>query len=258
MSEENRIENFLTERNNHIELTDNRMIETLESKTVVITENTDGFDFYDLLAKALQCINLGDVIINIDRTMEYVVQIPAKYVEAVKAGEYLINENSKTGVMWPTLYKRLENGKREFVAQLPIKKEELLRGNPFQSIAQSYHNMYIQQLVRELAVSLERAYKVVERIEEGQNADRIGKLEAGRRQILYSLGMQEEDRKLDLANGRSLLLEAKEQLFKVFKARVEQFKPIPKSEFKRLQLLLKNAKYLREQDAEYHLIQDYY
>ena len=35
-----------------------------------------------------------------------------------------------------------ENGKRKFVDNLPIKPEEIIHGNPFESIAVSYHNIY--------------------------------------------------------------------------------------------------------------------
>ena len=55
-------------------------------------------------------------------------------------------------------------------------KNFLNRRNPFQGIAQSYHNIYLQQQINELAEIMNQTYRVVERIEQGQKDDRIGLL----------------------------------------------------------------------------------
>lgn len=103
-----------------------------EGKVLSVTSKTKGIDTNGLLEKLLQYANIGDALTHIESRMEYIVQIPLKHKKAFEAGELIINENSKTGVMWPTLYRTLDNGKRQFVDNLPIKQEEILRGNPFQ------------------------------------------------------------------------------------------------------------------------------
>jgi len=158
-----------------------------EGKVLNVTSETKGIDINSLLTQLFRYANIGDTLAHVEKRLEYVVQIPLKYKEAFDAGELFINENSKTGVMWPTLYKILDNGKRQFVDNLPIKQEEILRGNPFQRIEQSYHNIYLQQQINELAEIMNQTYHVVEHIEQGQKDDRIGLLLAGRDQIMLSI-----------------------------------------------------------------------
>ena len=120
-------------------------IEPVYCKVLKVTPGMEGFDINGMLAKLMQYANMADALSHVERTLEYVVQIPIKHREAFDAGEVFLNQNTKTGVMWPTLYETLENGKRKFVDNLPIKQEEIIRGNPFESMAVSYHNLYMQQ-----------------------------------------------------------------------------------------------------------------
>ncbi len=229
-----------------------------EGKVLNVTSETKGIDVNGLLGKLLQYANIGDALTHIESRMEYIVQIPLKHKEAFDAGELIINENSKTGVMWPTLYKTLDNGKRQFVDNLPIKQEEILRGNPFQGIAQSYHNLYLQQQINELAEIMNQTYKVVERIEQGQKDDRIGLLLAGRDQILISLKLEAEERNTAIHLGRNQILTAQKQLLQTFKRRVSLFEPIPESWWKRFGLELKHSGTLRQRDKDFSEIQEYY
>ena len=163
-------------------------------KILEVVPGMEGFDINGMLAKLMQYVNMSDALSHVEKTLEYVVQIPIKHRDAFKAGEVFINQNTKTGVMWPTLYETLENGKRKFVDNLPIKPEEIIHGNPFESIAVSYHNLYMQQQLAELADALQETYRAVKRIEQGQMDDRIGLLLAGRDQIRYSLNAAPEEK----------------------------------------------------------------
>lgn len=179
-----------------------------------------------LLAKLTQYANVADALAHVEKSVEYVVQIPLKHKEAFQAGDLFLNQNSKTGVLWPTLYKALDSGKREFVDNLPIKEEELFRGNPFESVAISYHNLYMQQQINELAEVMNRTYKAVERIEQGQMDDRIGLLIAGRDQIILSMHLPQEERFTAIELGRSKLLTAQKQLLQTLKRRIGNFEAI--------------------------------
>ena len=160
--------------------------------------------------------------------------------------------------MWPTLYEVLENGKRKFVDNLPIKQEEIIHGNPFESIAVSYHNLYMQQQLAELADALQETYQVVKRIEQGQMDDRIGFLKAGRDQIRYSLNAPPEERIADMASGRSNMLTAQKQILQTFKSRVNNFEPLPESKFSRFRMELMHSGAHRKKDQEFKDIQNYY
>ena len=118
-------------------------------KILYVSSETKGNEMNGLLAALIQYTNIGNALSNIERTAEYVVQIPLKYRKAFEEGKLFLNQNSKTAVTWPTLYKRLENGKRQFVDNLPIKQQEMVYGNPFERIAVSYHNLYMQQQIKQ-------------------------------------------------------------------------------------------------------------
>lgn len=229
-----------------------------KSKILKATANTQGIDVDSLLGKLVQYANITDALSHVEKTVEYIVQIPLKHEEAFEAKELFLNQNSKTGVLWPTLYKQLDNGKRQFVDNLPIKQEEIFRGNPFEAIASSYHNLYIQNQINDLSELMNRTYHAVERIEKGQMDDRIGYLMAGRDQIIYALNPDYEDRNIAIESGRSNLLIAQGQLFQTLKRKVEGFEAISQSSVHRFANELKHSGYLREKDKEFSDIQEYF
>lgn len=229
-----------------------------KKKVLNVTPETKEIDINGLLAQLFQYMNIEDILSHIENHIEYVVQIPLKHKEAFDVGELFINENSKTGVMWPALYKILDNGKRQFVGNLPIKQEEVFHGNTFQGIAQSYHNIYLQQQINELAEIMNQTYRKVECIEQGQKDDRIGLLLAGRDQIILSLDFEVEARKMAIHLGRNQILTAQKQILQTFKRKVMLFEPIPVNGIKRLGMELKHSGTLRQRDKDFGDIQEYY
>lgn len=227
-------------------------------KVLNFTPETKETDIDGILNKLFQYVNIGNTLSHIEKHVGYVVQIPLKHQKAFETGELFINENSKTGVMWPTLYKNLDNGKREIVANLPIKQTELYRGNPFQEIAQSYHSIYLQQQISELAEIMNRTCRAVERIEQGQKDDRIGLLLAGRDQILLSLELETVERNKGIELGRNTVFKAQKQILQTFKRRVSLFRPIPENRWKRFCMEFRHSGTLRERDKDFSEIQDYY
>ena len=215
-------------------------------------------EYEGIIAKLMQYANMADAISHVNKALEYVVQIPVKYKDAFESGKVFINQNSKTGVMWPTLYELNENGKRSFVDNLPIKQEVMTYGNPFEKMAISYHNLYMQKQIAELADALQETYQAVKRVEQGQMDDRIGFLEAGRDQIRYSLNALPDEKSAALAHGRSNLLIAQKQLLQAFKTRVKGFEPLPKSRLSRFGMELMHAGAHRRRDEAFTEIQRYY
>ena len=124
-------ENLIVRKKDELDQHEDRPTEPVYGKVLKVVPEMEGFDVDGMLAKLIQYANMADALSHVERTLEYVVQIPIKHREAFEAGEVFINQNSKTGVMWPTLYETLENGKRKFVDNLPIKQEEIIHGNPF-------------------------------------------------------------------------------------------------------------------------------
>lgn len=252
------LENPIVRKNNEVVPLEGNSEEPMYNKVLKVTSGTDGFDINGMLSKLMQYVNMTDALSHVERTLEYVVQIPIKHREAFDAGEVFLNQNTKTGVMWPTLYETLENGKRKFVDNLPIKQEEIIHGNPFESIAVNYHNLYMQQQIAELADTLKKTYQAVRRIEQGQMDDRIGLLMAGRDQIRFSINALPEEQVAAMAQGRGNLLVAQKQLLQTFRSRVNAFDPLPESRFSRFWMELKHTGALRRRDQDFSEIQKYY
>ncbi len=251
-------ENSIVRKNGEITPQKEGTIDPENGKVLLVKPENEGFDINGMLTKLMQYANMADALSHIERTVEYIVQIPIKHREAFEAGEVFINQNSKTGVMWPTLYETLENGKRKFVDNLPIKPEEIIHGNPFESIAVNYHNLYMQQQIAELADALQETCRAVRRIEQGQMDDRIGLLMAGRDQIRYSLNAAPEERIAAMASGRSNMLAAQKQLFQTLKSRIGGFEPLPQGRFVRFGMELLHLGAHRRKDQEFLDIQKYY
>ena len=233
MSKETNNEDGLVKGEDQMIATDSDDLEVVSGKVLTITEETVDADIPGMLARLIQYANIGHIVSHIEKGAEYIVQIPLKHKKAFDNGELLMNENMKTGVLWPTLYKKLETGKREFVDNLPVKKELRVKGNPFESIAQGYQNMYLQQQITELAEIMGRTLQVVERIEKGQKDDRVGLMKGAKDEILFALRLRPEERIQAIGNARSKLHTAQGQIFEAMKTRVSEFKAIPESAWKR-------------------------
>ena len=113
-------ENPIVRKNDELVPQEDGSVEPMYGKVLKVTPGTEGFDINGMLAKLMQYANMADALSHVERTLEYVVQIPIKHREAFDAGEVFLNQNTKTGVMWPTLYETLENGKRKFLKKTVV------------------------------------------------------------------------------------------------------------------------------------------
>ncbi len=223
-----------------------------------ISEDTEGIDFGDILNKLLQYANIAISVENIEKTTEYVVQIPVKYQKAFEAGELLLNQKKATGEFLPTLYKLLDNGKREIVCNLPIKQQEFVQGNPIEGIVISYQNLAIQQQLSELSDLMHETLSAVERVEQGQVDDRIGHLKAGYNLIADAMNTNGEERKNGIERGRQEIIIAQQQFLQSLISSVSRFDPIPESHIKQFRTELVHPGTLRGKDKEFNRIQTYF
>lgn len=258
MSKDNNQEDGLVRGENQMTTAESDDLELAEKKVLTITEETVDADVKGMLAELVQYANIGHVVAKIEKGAEYIVQIPLKYKKAFDAGELLMNESTKTGITWPTLYKELETGKREFVDNLPVKKELRVKGNPFESIAQGYQNMYLQQQITELTHLMTKTLRVVERIEKGQKDDRVGMMNGAKDEILFALGLRPEERNQAIGNARSKLHTAQGQILEALKTRVTEFKAIPESAWKRFWIEVMHEGTFEGWDKDFREIQSYY
>lgn len=240
------------------ELVESEGTDLMEGKILHVSEDTEGIDLFGIIARLSQYANVTNAITHVQKEMLYVVQIPVKYQKAFDAGDLMMNQNSKTGVLWPTLYEKLDTGKRKFVDNLPIKQEEVIQGSPFESIAVSYHNIYMQQQINELAELMKQTYKAVERIEQGQMDDRIGLLMAGRDQIVLAMHLEGSEKELAIALGRNQIFTAQRQLLQTFMRRVTNFEPLSDSGWNRFWTEFFHDGYHSQKDKEFYEIQGYY
>ena len=230
-----------------------------EKKYLKVSGLQKDINFTGLVDKVAQYVNIADIVSNIEKSAEYVVQIPAKYKDAFDAGEVFINKNKKTGIEWPTLMRKTDNGQYRFVGDLPIKQHEFYRGNPFQEICINYHNIVTQRQLAEISQSIVETYQTVKMIERGQQDDRIALIDAGREQVLLAMTMTDENEKKEMLRvaARDLLV-GKEQIGKALMCRVEAFESIPDSGLKIFLNTLKDGNYLNKKDDEIEDIQECY
>ena len=230
-----------------------------EGKKLYISHNSVGIDFQALLGHVVQCVNMGDILAEIKAGTQYVVQIPAEFQEAYESGEMFIMENMKTGKKWPSLMKIAEDGRHQVVSPLPITEQAIVHGNPVQELANSQHNMLMQQQVAHLTELVERTYRVVEQIKHGQMDDRIGLLEAGKNGLILALSMPDgEERNRQIDSSRQNLLVAQAQIEKTLERRAIEFDPLPKAAAIRFMREFFHSGYLAEKKNDVQEMQEYY
>lgn len=252
-----------TEETEEVEVLTGEIVFDETGHRVLRVTPEDKVKFAGALDCLAQCFSIGDITANIKKGVEYVVQIPVKYQEMLDKGEIYINKNGRTGVEWPTLMRKAENGRPQFVDNLPIKKESLVQGNPVQDMCMNFHNIAMQQQMAQIAEQLQKTYEVVKLIEQGQQDDRIAVLEAGRDEIAYALTLKDEAaRRMHIESGRSKLIEGTSLLGKAFERRVTNFEAIPKNPVLRFgKAVLKSGlsnDYLVQKDEEYNNIEECY
>ncbi len=235
------------------------LVEQPQGKILWIKKGHEGVDFKGILAQFSQYADIGHSLTHIEKLKQYVVQVPLQYQKALDEGTYFINQNQKTGVMWPSLMEVKESGRWGFVDNLPIVEQELVRGNPMRDISMNFYNLALQKQIESIAATVERTYKVVEKIEHGQMDDRIALLYSGREQIQLAMLLNDpEDRKRAIALGRQSLIDAKYQLGLTLKRRIEEFEPIPEGWFAQRWLAFRNKGVFDRRDDEFQEMQDYY
>lgn len=228
-------------------------------RVLKLSTGTAGAQLNGILARVSQYVDMANAMSHIEKTTEYVVQIPLKYQKQFESGEYFINQNKTTGVEWPTLMCKLENGQYRFVDDLPIKQKEFIQGNPMNDVTQGFYNIAMQRELASLADAVQQTYEAVERIEHGQMDDRIGLLMSGREQITYALLLNDDsDKKRAIELGRKSIADAKGQIGLIMKRRIEEFKPVPGNSVLRFLMELRQTGYLTEKANEVYEIQDYY
>ena len=235
------------------------VLDSKGNKILKIHEGMTNIDFAGAVDRLVQYVNIAEIASTIEKGVEYVVQIPAQYQKQYEAGEYFINQNKTTGIEWPMLMRKAENGQYRFVDDLPIKQQEFIEGNPFQDICNSYHNICMQQQMAQLSERVEETYQIVKMLERGQQDDRVAFIEAGRKEIMLALTLQDEnDRSKQIWFGINNLLLGREQIGKAMVRRIEDFEPLPESRVVLFLNTLAHNNYQNKKDDEIENIQECY
>lgn len=238
----------------HKECTTND-IELLNDKVLKIESD---IDINNAMSKILTFINAQDILGNVQKKSEYIVQIPVEFQKQVDSGEFWIMKNEKTGKEWPNLVKKAENGKQEIVTPLSIKKEEFIDRDPIKEIIDNYRYTALQNQIKNLANLMESTFETVKHIEEGQKGDRIALMESGKQQILLALNQKDkESRTPAIQFGLNNIIVAQQQFLQEIINRSKRFTPISRKNFVRFIKELQNTNYLDEKDDEYNELLEY-
>lgn len=249
---------------NEIEKATNDLPEEYVYKTYtkVIKDNDSSLNipFDDILNKVLSFVDVSDILENVQKGTEYVVQIPKEFQKQVDSGEYWIMKNKVTGKEWPTLMRMGDDGKSKIVTPLSIKKESFVQGNPVQDLTQQFQMAQLQSSIQEQNELLESICKTVKHIQKGQMNDRIALLDSGRDQIYF--GMQRDDsdpgKRMTIEAGITNMITARNQIFEELKLECEEFESVPKSKFLRLTEEIVHSDYYEDKSNEYNQIYDLY
>lgn len=232
-------------------------IDKYGNKRLVVNASKARNEVAGVLNNLGNILNFKNIVNNISREEKYVVQIPYEYMEQFKSGEVFINRNKTTGVEWPTLMKKADNGRYRFVDNLPIKRESFVQGNPFQDVCFTCNNIYMQMQMKQIAEKLEQILDSVKKIEKGQENDRYGLIEAGRSQILIGLACDDPDvQKSYIVNGVQSLLTGKKQVEKAIQYEIDRFRKIPDSSLLRFGISVVRPGYLNKKDDDYNHIDE--
>lgn len=224
-----------------------------------VNSSASNIDFRGLVNKICQYVNIADILDKIKKGTEYVVEIPIEFQGGFDRGDYWMMENSKTGKMWPSLMELGDDGKNHIITPLPVKKQQFLQDNPAREITQTYHNLYMQQQMNELAGLIETTLEAVKQIEHGQMDDRIGLLNAGKQAVILALSQKdEESRKTAILLGTNNLNVAQNQILEAFKRKVNEFEALPKTKIGQFFRECVKTGYLDAKDEEYNTIQEYF
>ncbi len=227
-------------------------------KTLRLKKDTPRIDFSKTLGDIIRCLDTANVIKNVKRGIEYVVQVPAEYQAGLEAGKYTVLAG-KDGKQWATLYEVLPNGKHSFACNMPIKPEELVQGNPMHDVSMNMQMMAMQQQLAKLTELVQDTYEAVIRIEQGQTDDRVGKLRAGKEGMEQAILIENPlQRKIAIGNAQQLLLEARGQIGETLKSKIQSFPAIPKSQVLQFFARLSSSSYFSGKDAAFDAIQEYF
>ena len=216
-------------------------------------------DLRGILNKVFQYVDMASVLQKIEKGAEYIVNIPTEFQAGFEAGKYWIMESSKTGKLWPSLMELGEDGRNHIVTPLPIKKRDVIQGNPAKELADHYHNLYLQQQIAELSGLIESTLDTVKRIEHGQMDDRIALLNAGRQGVVLALSQKDEGSRADaMLLAINNINVAQNQILETFKRRVSEFEALPKTAFGQFLREMAKTGYLDRKDAEYGEIVEYF
>lgn len=229
-----------------------------QTKALSIDHLMEGADFRGVMAKLVQFVDMAHIASSIQKGAQYVVEVPLQYQGALNQGLLEINKNSKTGTLWPTLVRRLESGKKEFVDNLPIRQEAFAKGNPFHELSTGMQNIYLQQQLAQVTQLVKDTFEAVQRIEKGQTNDRVGLLRSGYEGVQIALTHDGEQRQREIEHARDQIREAKGRIGEELKSRIEDFKQVSPFPIARIIKQVFDDGHLDKANSEYNTIQKYY
>lgn len=219
--------------------------------------NEESADFPKWLSNVAGSFRFSYILKQIEKGTQFVVQIPEQFQSAFQAGDLQMTHNSRTGKLWPSLYRLLPDGKHEFVANLPV-EESYVQGNPFLDLTANFQNMMLQRQLSTINSQLKKITKTVIRIEQGQYDDRVAELKSGFESLKFALKNQDETQiNQELLLARRDIRNAQNKFYQTLKSLLNDYAQIPENVFLRYWKRSKNG-YFEERQKEFYKIQNYW
>ena len=194
--------------------------------------NEESADFPKWLSNVAGSFRFSYILKQIEKGTQFVVQIPEQFQSAFQAGDLQMTHNSRTGKLWPSLYRLLPDGKHEFVANLPVVEESYVQGNPFLDLTANFQNMMLQRQLSTINSQLKKITKTVIRIEQGQYDDRVAELKSGFESLKFALKNQDETQiNQELLLARRDIRNAQNKFYQTLKSLLNDYAQIPENVF---------------------------
>lgn len=219
---------------------------------------TDEVIWYKLIAEMAEEVKLLVLAGEVAPEGSYVLELPAGVLGGIGSGMLDFLKSGSPGSPAGSLFQNI-GGEKVFKGSLPLQNPQDLDAKTLNGVADSLHNVAVQQQMAAIAMELEDIRESTRKIEAGMRDDRMGEILAAKDQLwLASKAADKENRRVLTRSAIGQLSTGLGKISQTLKTQVQTFQPIPEN---RLAIYWKMAtspeNYAEKKDREYNEIKDY-
>ena len=197
-------------------------------KGLRISDKLKDVDFASIIGISSSLLALTGDLTKIYAGTRYVVDFPPEILKGLKNGTLEFGRKAD-GKMLAQVLKKSADGRNLIYKNLTISPEQCF---DFTAALASVSNICVQIQLKQIAETVKKIYDVCQRIERGQQHDRIALLDTGREQLLNALKYKDKaHRDHEIQNAINNLTLGKNEIGYYLKDRCENFGPVTANTF---------------------------